>query len=406
MGFFSFILSAFKFRKKETTKEKLQHIDEELDRLDTSTRRNQQLQKSAVLYLIIISILIYCCAIIIFYLWYLPTRWSQRLLYSIPFLVFPFLIFFLKKILHKIFINRISTNANAVKELKKDKKKILETVMDTETYKVAKELLQKYDPHRSLVEESESPVKQSPKPSSEGQELRRRNIPSLPPDAASKQVRPVPHTSTNGYPVAPVMVQRSPAVGNGSPMRSPAPMGRGVGPRVPVPIAPILPRERTVFDKVCDFVIGDGPTNRFALICKQCCGHNGMVLVEEFKFTSYRCCYCGFFNPARKQRLNAPKLEKKQQASRSTASDSANSTDAEGSNKVDDNEDKENVLEEEDITQIENTIQNGNTEETTGDTNPVVEEKTDDVETNVTNTVSNEVIEDSCSETDKTSEER
>merc|ERR1712076_258051 len=96
-------------------------------------------------------------------------------------------------------------------------------------------------------------------------------------------------------------------------------MMRGPNPglRAPVPIAPILPRERSVFDKVADYFIGDGPTNRFALICRKCYGHNGMVLAEEFEFTSYRCCYCGFFNPARKQRLNAPRLERTSLHSRS-----------------------------------------------------------------------------------------
>ena len=57
------------------------------------------------------------------------------------------------------------------------------------------------------------------------------------------------------------------------------------------------------------FQVGDGPHNRYALICKQCQSHNGMALREEFEFIAYRCCYCHYWNPARKQKPTAPRLE-------------------------------------------------------------------------------------------------
>jgi hypothetical protein len=338
MGLFSFILSAFKFRRKQTTQEKLQHIDEEIESLHESSRLNQQRQKSAVLYLTVFSILTYITSIFVFYLWYFPVRWDQRVLYSLPFLLFPFMIIGLSRLLHRIYANRRSVNASAVKELKKSKKKILENVMDTETYKVAKELLQKYDPHRSLVEQSESPLKPIAPKTPDGQELRKRNVQSAPVTTSKPkpqpQLQPQLQLHANGYPPATptTVVPRPPALPsngatNGGPMRiaGGAPMIRGPVPRS-APIAPILPRERSVFDKVCDYVIGDGPNNRFALICKQCCGHNGMVLSEEFQFTSYRCCYCGFFNPARLKRMSAPKLQSRPrpQHNRSSATESNN----------------------------------------------------------------------------------
>jgi len=34
-----------------------------------------------------------------------------------------------------------------------------------------------------------------------------------------------------------------------------------------------------------------------------------MALKEEFEYIAYRCCYCHYWNPARKQRPTAPKLE-------------------------------------------------------------------------------------------------
>ena len=37
--------------------------------------------------------------------------------------------------------------------------------------------------------------------------------------------------------------------------------------------------------------------------------HNGMALKEEFEYLSFRCCYCYYLNPAKKQRPFAPRME-------------------------------------------------------------------------------------------------
>ena len=54
-------------------------------------------------------------------------------------------------------------------------------------------------------------------------------------------------------------------------------------PGPPLP-RPVLPRERGYMDRVVEYLVGDGPSNRFALICKQCQSHNGMALKEEFEY--------------------------------------------------------------------------------------------------------------------------
>lgn len=105
----------------------------------------------------------------------------------------------------------------------------------------------------------------------------------------------------------------SPALQNTSvDMRTPL---RQLGPYTAMPAIPkqlprnVLPRDRSVLDKMVDFLVGDGPSNRYALICKQCFGHNGMALKEEFEYLSFKCYYCSHFNPALKKKPIAPKLE-------------------------------------------------------------------------------------------------
>lgn len=47
---------------------------------------------------------------------------------------------------------------------------------------------------------------------------------------------------------------------------------------------PVLSRDRTLFDRLADIVLGDGPQNRYALICRTCGSHNGMARKEEFDY--------------------------------------------------------------------------------------------------------------------------
>lgn len=76
--------------------------------------------------------------------------------------------------------------------------------------------------------------------------------------------------------------------------------------KTPFPIIDF--NNKGVLEKMVDYLIGDGPSNRFAMICKQCNKHNGMAFEEEFYYSTFNCAYCNTVNPARKLRPVAPKL--------------------------------------------------------------------------------------------------
>lgn len=57
----------------------------------------------------------------------------------------------------------------------------------------------------------------------------------------------------------------------------------GEPPGPPMP-RPILPRERGMLDRFVEYLVGDGPSNRYALVCRQCESHNGMALKDEFPY--------------------------------------------------------------------------------------------------------------------------
>ena len=49
-----------------------------------------------------------------------------------------------------------------------------------------------------------------------------------------------------------------------------------------------------------EYLVGDGPNNRYALVCTVCHSHNGMALKDEFEYMSFRCAYCYTLNPAKR----------------------------------------------------------------------------------------------------------
>lgn len=64
--------------------------------------------------------------------------------------------------------------------------------------------------------------------------------------------------------------------------------------------------------QMVEYLVGDGPNNRYALICSGCNSHNGMALRDEFEYLTFRCAYCYAFNEGRKKR---PVLERPPSAS-------------------------------------------------------------------------------------------
>ncbi|XP_053803957.1 endoplasmic reticulum junction formation protein lunapark isoform X1 [Vidua chalybeata] len=317
---------------KPSTVEVLEKLDKEIQTLEEFREKNQRLQKLWVGRLLLYSSLLYLITCLIVYLWCLPDEWTARLTMTLPFFAFPLIIWCIRTLLIFFFSKRTERNNDALEDLKSQKKKILEEVMEKETYKTAKLILERFDPESS-AKETELPsagTSATPRP---GQEIRQRTA------AQRNASTPSPATLKQGSPKSPLPaapnLQRDSPAPSGLPERTAVPSlqsnvlprrpgspatsvpGMGLHPPGPPLARPVLPRERGVVDRVIEYLVGDGPQNRYALICQQCFSHNGMALKEEFEYIAFRCAYCFFLNPARKTRPQAPRLpdfsfEKKQ----------------------------------------------------------------------------------------------
>ena len=322
------------FRRKTSTRDVLAKIRDDIQDIEEFKQSTQAWHKKLIGYLLAYFSVIYLIAALVAYFKYFTNpSWrdfTSQLQLLTPFIVAPFIFVFLKRFLTWWYHRKIRRNEIALEKLKKQKAKLLDEVMENETYKVAKELLDEFasNDEKRVLNLVKSPALNSTSRSKSmfensklnqtaaaGTELRKRTInptgaPGSPAKTAASSIQDksmISKDSTTLQSSSPIKrpdninsIARRPASNTPIVTRTPP------GPPLP---RPVLPRERGYMDRVVEYLVGDGPSNRYALICKQCQSHNGMAIREEFEYIAYRCCYCFYWNPARKQKPTAPKLE-------------------------------------------------------------------------------------------------
>ncbi|XP_071861804.1 zinc-ribbon metal-binding protein lunapark isoform X2 [Bombus fervidus] len=304
-----------RFGRKKTTIEILEDLDMKIKEIERYGYSTEQRQKKIVGTLILYSVILYIITAFIFYFYFSPALLYDQIFYIIPLLIFPILILLTKKMVTWYYKYKISKNQDRLSSMQSEKKKILDDVIETETYKKAKEILLKFAPDQlkttppaikisdpcSTPEYIESLI-------STFEDLRKRKISQSqvlnalscipfntgPVPAGTTPVRNLPNTPFQSN----SKLVNTPNLNHKSPLLCSSTLPR-----------PILSPQRTHLDRIIDYLVGDGPSNRCALICQGCESHNGMALKEEFEYFGFRCCYCNFWNPARKQKPSAPKLE-------------------------------------------------------------------------------------------------
>lgn len=313
-----FILSKF-WKKKKSTLDILEKIESDITEIQKYKQDNQAQERKILHNIITYGVAIFLVAALVAYFqfWRRAKNVNEKLLILLPFLLYIPILHFVRRLITWNYHRKNRNNDQGLKKLQDKKSKILEEVMEKETYKVAKEILEKYDPSKLTQpagvgrgvrpNTALSPSNRAPQTRPGPPDLRQRR-PGTPNTSVQQQSgallpavqppgsRPPATTPVTMSPVDPASRDRLPLVLQ----------GRGAqGPPLP---RPVLPREKGVLDKFVDYLVGDGPSNRYALICRQCQSHNGMALREEFEYIAYRCCYCYYWNPARRQRPVAPRL--------------------------------------------------------------------------------------------------
>lgn len=309
-----------RFRKEKTTYQILENLEEKISELEAFTISTQERQKRFVANFLVISIGLYVISFAVFYFVFFPPTWNERIIHSLPLLICPMIITLIKKGLAWYFERKVIINTNELKELRAEKKKILEKVMDKETYKVAVDILNKFG-EKSVKMQNQAlsglspmkapqpmqmtpkgPTQMRPAQSAPGPQMTpvRQQMPNTPIGFNVSARQPNPAMQGSFYqPHSAGVVQRPMGMAPGSMQTMPYR-------RTPFPI--INHSQKGVIEKMVDYLVGDGPNSRFAMICSQCLMHNGMALQEEYEYAAFRCAFCGAYNGAKKQRPLAPKL--------------------------------------------------------------------------------------------------
>lgn len=289
-------------RKAKTTSEILEQLDSSINDAEEYQKTTQLSQKRYVGYLMIFSGLIYLTTAFVGYFYYYPKDFTEVLIRLVPLFLFPFMIYGLKSAGCWWFVLRLEANEQSLEKKKRKRREILEKVKDKEIYNVAKEILDKFDPQLQLER-----LQRERKLEEEKQkELMLRHRTS---GRRRRSLEPI-YRREDGTLLSPV--EGSAGSENGERSEGDTVVHQtsgGMPPPLPLRLPrPILPRDRSALDKMVDYLLGDGPNNRYALICGTCLAHNGMALKDDFEYVAYRCAYCGVFNPSKKQRLKVPNV--------------------------------------------------------------------------------------------------
>lgn len=304
----SMISRLFKRKREKSTYEKLEAIETKIKEIEEFSDLYQLKQKRFVGNVLLYGLGTSVIAFLVFYFAFLPKTLEKRVLYSIPIISLPAFIFFLKNLVAYYFQRKVNSNAEELAELRTEKRELLDQVKTKETYKDAVEILQRFGNvnDRSFSTPSRQPSASPPENTSKVMVNTSTNMtPSLggnfkTPMATRQLVhRNIMQQRMNNAQTPQMDPNRAIA------MPSSVAVIRGMK-RTPYPI--IDNSQKSVVDKMVDYLIGDGPANRFAMICQQCFKHNGMALQEEYEYAAFRCAFCNFFNPAKKLRPIAPRL--------------------------------------------------------------------------------------------------
>lgn len=296
MGFVS-----SKFRKEKSSSDMLEGLQAQIEDLEEYVINTQECKRRFVGNFIAFTLGVYAIGFALWYFFYFPTRIQDRIMYMVPLLISLVLIVFLRQVFTWYFQRKLNKNGKKLTQLKEQKNKILEQVIEKETYKVAVSLLERFGDKQQnrLLQSRAQPGKPLSGPTTS-------SLPWTPQMAAPhpQLLQQLLIQTPFSVPYRHMHSNHNCSLVNTTLQMTPATLT--MHRRTPFPV--IDAGSRSAVDRILDFILGDGPQNRFGMICKQCHRHNGMLPLGEYEYTAFHCAYCNTLNPARKERRVSPRL--------------------------------------------------------------------------------------------------
>ncbi|ORX72487.1 hypothetical protein DL89DRAFT_113669 [Linderina pennispora] len=287
MGLFSFL------KKKDEDFEKiLGGLEQDLKR--TEKQRQQSLDRTSgwSQFWLTYTSIAWIGYLLGFILYVFPERHDSQALnfpqHCLAVLLGPFIIYYGNYAIRMVGRRAVSGYERQIKKLRQE----INERVDELKKKTA------YDSTKTLVDRYSSAARGQP-------EARRRTEPAAP--AGSPQASPLAGRGKS-QPANGLMAMRNAqaaSMGGNAMATVPQPVFQPVASGVVRTQAAQPPRTgsepRPWLDKLVEGLVGDmGPQDKYALICRHCFAHNGLVLPDEVDVIQYSCPKCGKFNPSRR----------------------------------------------------------------------------------------------------------
>lgn len=181
-------------------------------------------------------------------------------------------IFLLKNLVSWYFQRYVNKNSEKLLELRSEKRELLDQVKNKETYKDAVEIFQRFGAAADRpVNSPKTPAAAPATPHDRRQMIS--TATNMTPTTAFKTPAPrqLPSTITSNL----NLMQQKLNDMQTTPNRAAGPSFIATRSLKPTPYPVLENTQKSVVDKMVDYLIGDGPSHRFAMICQQCFKHNG-----------------------------------------------------------------------------------------------------------------------------------
>lgn len=320
----------------------LEQIDAELQLTAERRSRHFAMQRKLNRSIALYGLFIYTCIGAFCYLWEPHTghRMQDKTYKTIPILSFPFALFGLKRINDFIFTKLTKRDGDAIRAIEKRKTDLIDELMDQTNYKKMQLILNKHQRQPQLTPQQQqqqqrmnqqrspgsmrTPAtnqshqqramqnKQTPHSLMQGAQSSAFTTPSHP------QQRPTTATQQQSLPYQP------PGIVAGQPYMSAQDLARYSGSSSLSGFQDVTRPavQRTRFDKILDYMLGEGAANRHALICANCYSHNGLMRPEDtrpMEQVRFRCVTCNFINGDKLEKDWKPKIYDPHQNTQQTA---------------------------------------------------------------------------------------
>ncbi|KAF8323487.1 uncharacterized protein EI90DRAFT_3157601 [Cantharellus anzutake] len=218
----------------------------------------------------------------------------ERIAQMAPVVIGPLIALFLRRIIQLWYRQKGAGEEKTLKKLLTQQRTIIEDLKKKTNYYSTRNLIERYDLSPAAPQTPQG--SRGPEGSTETQ-LRRRALQNQ-----SGGLGPNPPSTPSRGPMPGVNVNGAPTGSRGSPFVA----------------TPPQPPRRMWLDKVADALLGDENStpgldpakSKYALVCRKCSTHNGLVVESLWEDTQYICPKCGHFNPAPRSKRRQSSLPK------------------------------------------------------------------------------------------------